>query len=124
MAKNILMDLAFENLHKCMGISDWKESDEVILVSSANKEQIESDESYHSAGKCNYLGKRICIFCEQVKRNNYITLHKSMLEKSIKTMESFTDAEQNYIEALNDLDGLVEVSYREAIERFLEDEVR
>ncbi|EDK72975.1 hypothetical protein CGSSp3BS71_04129 [Streptococcus pneumoniae SP3-BS71] len=27
MAKNILMDLAFENLHKCMGISDWKESD-------------------------------------------------------------------------------------------------
>ncbi|VLM39431.1 phage protein [Streptococcus pneumoniae] len=75
MAKNILMDLAFENLHKCMGISDWKESDEVILVSSANKEQIESDESYHSAGKCNYLGKRICIFCEQVKRNNYITLH-------------------------------------------------
>ncbi|CEX38225.1 hypothetical protein [Streptococcus pneumoniae] len=124
MAKNILMDLAFENLHKCMGISDWKESDEVILVSSANKEQIESDESYHSAGKCNYLGKRICIFCEQVKRNNYITLHKSMLEKIIKTMESFTDAEQNYIEALNDLDGLVEVSYREAIERFLEDEVR
>lgn len=31
---------------------------------------------------------------EQVKRNNYITLHKSMLEKIIKTMESFTDAEQ------------------------------
>lgn len=30
----------------------------------------------------------------------------------------------DYIEALNDLDGLVEVSYREAIERFLEDEVR
>ena len=56
MAKNILMDLAFENLHKCMGISDWKESDEVILVSSANKEQIESDERYRSAGKCNYLG--------------------------------------------------------------------
>lgn len=127
MAKNILMDLAFENLHKCMGISDWKESDEVILVSSANKEQIESDESYHSAGKCNYLGKRICIFCEQVKKNNYITPHKSMLEKIIKTMESFTDAEQmkgEEIEALNDLDGLVEVSYREAIERFLEDEVR
>ncbi|HEU9061915.1 TPA: hypothetical protein ACQXI8_001760 [Streptococcus pneumoniae] len=78
MAKNILMDLAFENLHKCMGISDWKESDEVILVSSANKEQIESDESYHSAGKCNYLGKRICIFCEQVKRKS--------LEKMIQTL--------------------------------------
>ncbi|EFN98344.1 MULTISPECIES: hypothetical protein [Streptococcus] len=94
MTKNILMDLAFENFHKCMGITDWKESDEVILVSSANKEQIESDESYRSDGKCNYLGKRICIFCEQVKKNNYITLHKSMLEKIIKTMELFTDAEQ------------------------------
>ncbi|VLU37312.1 phage protein [Streptococcus pneumoniae] len=53
-----------------------------------------SKDCYHSAGKCNYLGKRICIFCEQVKKNNYITLHKSMLEKIIKTMESFTDAEQ------------------------------
>ena len=30
----------------------------------------------------------------------------------------------DYIEALNDLDGLAKVSYREAIERFLEDEVR
>lgn len=94
MTKNILLDLAFENFHKCMGIADWKESDEVILVSSANKEQIESDESYRSDGKCNYLGKRICIFCEQVKKHNYITLHKFMLEKIIKTMELFTDAEQ------------------------------
>lgn len=94
MAKNILMDLAFENLHKCMGISDWNESDEVILISSANKEEIEADKSYRSAEKCNYLGKRICIFCTQVKKNNYITLHKSMLEKIIKTMESFTDVEQ------------------------------
>ena len=93
MAKNILIDLAFENLHKCMEITDWKESDEVILVSSANKEQIESDKSYRSTGKCNYLGKRICIFCEQVKKNNYITLHKSMLEKIIKTMGSFKEAE-------------------------------
>mgnify|MGYP001741795386 FL=1 len=93
MVKNILMDLAFENFHKCMGITDWKESDEVILVSSANKEQIESDKSYRSDGKCNYLGKRICIFCTQVKKNNYITLHKSMLEKIIKTMESSTDIE-------------------------------
>ena len=42
MAKNILMDLAFENFHKCMGIPDWNESDEVILVSSANKEQNET----------------------------------------------------------------------------------
>lgn len=94
MAKNILMDLAFENFHKCMGITDWKESDEVILVSSANKEQIESDESYRSDEKCNYLGKRICIFCEQVKKNSYITLHKSMLEKIIKTMESFKETEE------------------------------
>ena len=93
MAKNILMDLAFENFHKCMGIPDWNESDEVILVSSANKEQIESAESYRSDGKCNYLGKRIGIFCGQVKKNNYITLHKSMLEKIIKTMGSFKEAE-------------------------------
>ena len=93
MAKNILMDLAFENFHKCMGISDWNESDEVILISSANKEEIEADKSYRSAEKYNYLGKRICIFCTQVKKNNYITLHKSMLEKIIKTMESSTDVE-------------------------------
>ncbi len=91
MAKNILTDLAFENIHKCLGIPDWNESDEVIFVSLANKEQIESDESYRSDKKCNYLGKRICIFCEQVKKNNYITLHKSMLEKIIKTMESFKE---------------------------------
>ncbi|MFH0580444.1 hypothetical protein [Streptococcus mitis] len=94
MARNILMDIAFENFHKCMGILDWNESDEVILVSSANKEQIEADESYRSTENCNYFGKRICIFCEQVKKNNYITLHKSILEKIIKTMESFTNVEQ------------------------------
>lgn len=94
MAKNILTDLAFENIHKCLGIPDWNESDEVIFVSLANKEQIESDESYRSDEKCNYLGKRICIFCEQVKKNNYITLHKSMLEKIIKTMESFKEVEK------------------------------
>lgn len=29
----------------------------------------------------------------------------------------------DYIEALDDLDGLVKVSYREDIERFLEDEL-
>lgn len=94
MARDILTDLAFENVYKCLGIPDWNESDEVILVSLANKEQIEADESYHSNGNCNYLGKRICIFCEQVKKNNYITLHKSMLEKIIKTMESFKEAEE------------------------------
>jgi len=93
MAKDILTDLVFENLHKCMGIPDWNESDEVILVSFANKEEIEADKSYRSAGKCNYLGKRICIFCKQVKKNNYITLHKSMLEKIIQTMETFKDVE-------------------------------
>ena len=94
MARNILMDIAFENFHKCMGIPDWNESDEVILVSSANKEQIEADESYRSTENCNYFGKRICIFCEQVKKNNYITLHRSMLEKIIKTMGSFANIEQ------------------------------
>ena len=94
MARDILTDLAFENVHKCLGIPDWNESDEVILVSLANREQIEADKSYSSTENCNYFGKRICILCEQVKKNNYITLHKSMLEKIIKTMESFTDAEQ------------------------------
>ena len=94
MAKDILTNLAFENLYKSVALPDWKESDEVILVSLANKEQIESAESYRSDGKCNYLGKRICIFCGQVKKNNYITLHKSMLEKIIKIMESFTNVEQ------------------------------
>ena len=43
MARDILTDLAFENVHKCLGIPDWNESDEVILVSLANKEQIEAD---------------------------------------------------------------------------------
>ncbi|CAG5253384.1 TPA: hypothetical protein ACL622_000687 [Streptococcus pneumoniae] len=38
--------------------------------------------------------------------------------------EQYGQGSPDYIEALNDLDGLVEVSYREAIERFLEDEVR
>ena len=94
MAKDILTDLAFENIHKCMGIPDWKESDEAIFVSLANKEQIEADESYRSTENCNYFGKRICIFCPQIKKNSYITLHKSMLEKIIKVMGSFTDVEK------------------------------
>ena len=94
MARDILTNLAFENFYKSAALPDWKESDEVILVSSANKEQIEADESYRSDGKCNYLGKRICIFCGQVKKNNYITLHKSMLEKIIQTMESFKEVEE------------------------------
>lgn len=38
--------------------------------------------------------------------------------------EQYGQGRPDYIEALNDLDGLVEVSYREAIERFLEDELR
>lgn len=37
--------------------------------------------------------------------------------------EQYEQGRPDYIEALNDLDGLVKVSYREAIERFLEDEV-
>lgn len=94
MARDILTDLAFENVHKCLGIPEWNESDEVILVSLANKEQIEADKSYRSTENCNYFGKRICIFCGQVKKNNYITLHKSMLEKIIKVMELSTNAEE------------------------------
>ena len=37
--------------------------------------------------------------------------------------EQYGQGRPDYIEALNDLDGLVEVSHSEAIERFLEDEV-
>ena len=94
MARDILTDLAFENVHKCLGIPDWNESDEVILVSLANREQIESDERHRLTENCRFFGDRICIFCEQVKKNNYITLHKSMLEKIIKTMESFKEVEK------------------------------
>ena len=80
MARDILTDLAFENLYKAVALPDWKESDEVILVSLAEN--------------CRFFGDRICIFCEQVRKNNYITLHKSMLEKIIKTMESFKEVEE------------------------------
>lgn len=38
--------------------------------------------------------------------------------------EQYGHGRPDYIEALNDLDGIVEVSYREAIERFLKDELR
>ena len=94
MARDILTDLAFENLYKSVALPDWKESDEVILVSLANKEQIESDERYRLTENCRFFGDRICIFCEQVKKNNYITLHKSMLEKIIKVMETFKEVEE------------------------------
>jgi hypothetical protein len=90
MAKDILTDIAFENLHKCMAFPDWKEYDEVILVSLANKDQIKADERYRSTENCNYFGERICIFCKQIKKNNYITLHKSKFEKIFKAMESLT----------------------------------
>ena len=50
------------------------------------------------------------------------------VDELIEQMEdhqwAFSAITHHYIEALNDLDGLVEASYREAIERFLEDEVR
>ncbi|WP_267246865.1 hypothetical protein [Streptococcus sp. Marseille-Q5986] len=38
--------------------------------------------------------------------------------------EQYGQGRPDYIEALNDLDGLVEATYREGIERFLEDELR
>lgn len=38
--------------------------------------------------------------------------------------EQYGQGRPDYIEALNDLDGLVETSYKECIERFLEDELR
>ena len=94
MARDILTDLAFENLYKTVALPYWKESDEVILVSLANMEQIESDERYRLTENCRLFGDRICIFCEQIKKNNYITLPKSKLEKIIQTMESFKEVEE------------------------------
>ena len=38
--------------------------------------------------------------------------------------EQYGRGRPDYIGALNDLDSLAKVSYRECIERFLEDEVR
>ena len=94
MARDILTDLAFENLYKAVSLPYWKESDEVILVILANMEQIESDERYRLTENCRFFGDRICIFCEQIKKNNYITLPKSKLEKIIQTMESFKEVEE------------------------------
>ena len=94
MTRDILTDLAFENLYKAVALPDWKESDEIILVSLANMEQIESDERYRLTENCRFFGDRICIFCEQIKKNNYITLPKSKLEKIIQTMESFKEVEE------------------------------
>nr|DAS66038.1 MAG TPA: hypothetical protein [Caudoviricetes sp.] len=102
MARDILTDLAFENLYKAVALPDWKESDEVILVSLANREQIESDERHRLTENCRFFGDRICIFCEQVKKNNYITLHKSKLEKIIKAMGSFTEVEETQKETKHD----------------------
>lgn len=94
MVRDILTDLAFENFFKCAALPEWKESDEVILISLANKEQIESDERHRLTENCRFFGDRICIFCEQIKKNNYITLPKSKLEKIIKVMELSTNAEE------------------------------
>ena len=38
--------------------------------------------------------------------------------------EQYGQGRPDYIEALNDLDGLVESSYKQCIERFLADEIR
>ncbi|HEM5914750.1 TPA: hypothetical protein U2A93_000748 [Streptococcus suis] len=86
MAKDFMFQLALESLSKCLS-KEWRESDEVILFSFANKEQITQDERYRETEKCNYFGKRICIFASQIKKNNYITLHKSMLTKIVEIME-------------------------------------
>lgn len=88
MAKNISTDLAWENLHKCMSDNSWRESDEIILVSRANQQEIESDASFRQGEECAYYGDRIYIFASQLKKNNYITLHKAMLKKAISIMEN------------------------------------
>lgn len=94
MARDLLLDLALENIGKSLGNSGWKEQDEIIIFSFANKEQIRSDKQYRETEKCCYYGKRICLFAEQVKKNNYITLHKRLLEKIIETMDSFESLEE------------------------------
>ena len=73
MVKNISVDLAWENLHKCMNDKDWRESDEIIIVSRANQQEIESDPSFRQGEECAYYGDRICIFASQLKKNKYIT---------------------------------------------------
>ena len=87
MAKNISTDLVWENLYKCMSDNNWRESDEIILVSRANQQEIESESSFRQEKECAYYGDRICIFASQLKKNNYITLHKAMLKKAISIME-------------------------------------
>lgn len=86
MGKNYLLDLSFENLAKSLGDADWKESDEVVLFSLANKQEIETDEHFIETDECCFFGKRICIFTKQIKKNHYITLHKILLEKIIKQL--------------------------------------
>lgn len=94
MTKDFLLELAFENLSKYLGNDEWKESDEVILFSLANKEQLRQDEKYRETEECNYYGKRVCIFADQIKKNNYITLHKSMLTKIIEIMDNFQSEQE------------------------------
>ncbi|MDN2966446.1 hypothetical protein PCO09_00550 [Streptococcus suis] len=86
MAKDFMFQLALESLSKSLS-EEWRESDEVILFSFANKEQITQDERYRETEKCNYFDERICIFASQIKKSNYITLHKSMLTNIVEIME-------------------------------------
>ncbi|HFR3750151.1 hypothetical protein ACTGXK_08130 [Streptococcus suis] len=87
MPNDFLINLAFENVSKSLKDANWKESDEVVLFSLANKEQIQKEGTYRLTDECQYYGERICIFAKQIKKNNYITLHKAMLENIIAVME-------------------------------------
>ncbi|HEM4694994.1 hypothetical protein [Streptococcus suis] len=87
MPNDFLINLAFENVSKSLKDANWKESDEVVLFSLANKAQIQKENTYRLTDECQYYGERICIFAKQIKKNNYITLHKAMLENIIAAME-------------------------------------
>ncbi|HFI0902289.1 TPA: hypothetical protein ACGOYP_002051 [Streptococcus suis] len=62
MSNDFLINLFFENVSKSLKNENWKESDEVVLFSLANKEQIQADDHYLTTDDCQYFGKRICIF--------------------------------------------------------------
>ena len=78
---------------------------------------------------CMMWRKQAELFAEWCKKGNLVGVTGRIQTRNYENQEGrrvYLNGQDrpDYIEALNDLDGLVEVSYREAIERFLEDEVR
>lgn len=82
MARDVLLNVAYENVARCFK-EDWKESDEVILFSTANEQEVKLQENFKEDYGFYYYGKRICMFADQIKKNRYMILDKKMLEKLI-----------------------------------------